>query len=79
MKRPDRLIAQVMDIGIWEDVCSLAELVSKRVLLTVLRNAEAGQFSPRSWHYWWYYLTDIDIDEVPPMPERTFGGGNSHE
>ncbi len=72
MKRPDRLIAQIMDIGDYDDVCRMVEIVGNDVLLQVLQNAEVGQFSEMSWHYWHYRLTDIPLGGVPPMPTRKF-------
>ena len=72
LRYPDRLIAQFMDRGTWEDVCSLIEIVGKENLLNVLRHAEVGKFEPRSWSYWHYRLTDIELGEVPQMPERKF-------
>lgn len=72
LEYPDRIIAQVMNIGTYEDVCLLIKLVGEDTLLHVLQHAEAGQFSERSWAYWHYRLTDIGVDEVPPMPIRRY-------
>ena len=72
LKYPDRLIAQVMNIGTFEDVCRLIELVGESALLQVLQHAEAGQFNERSWAYWHYRLTDIGVGQVPPMPVRRY-------
>lgn len=53
---PERLIAQVMDIGDYADVTALAEQVGDEALRGVLQSGEAGQFSERSWTYWHYRL-----------------------
>lgn len=72
LQRPDLLIGQVMNIGQYEDVCRLIELVGKEVLFQVLQNADPGQFSLPSWTYWHYRLSDIAPEQVPPLPKRRF-------
>ncbi len=69
---PERVIAQVMNIGDYADVQSLAEQVGDGILRDVLRHAEAGQFSKRSWAYWHYRLGLARVDQVPAMPVRRF-------
>lgn len=69
---PERVIAQVMNIGDYADMHALATLVGDDVLRTVLTHAEAGQFSERSWAYWHYRLGLASVDQVPPMPVRQF-------
>jgi hypothetical protein len=69
---PDRVIAQVMDIGDWDDVQALASQVGDDALREVLTHAQAGQFNARSWAYWHYRLGLCDVGEVPPLPVRTF-------
>lgn len=70
MATPERIIAQVMDIGDYEDVQALAEHVGDDVLRDVLTHAEASWFSERSWHYWHYRLGLAELEQVPPMPSR---------
>lgn len=70
---PERVIAQVMDIGDWDDVQALAEDASDDVLRDVLRHAEAGQFHARSWAFWHYRLGLAKLGQVPPLPARRFG------
>lgn len=67
---PERVIAQVMNIGDYSDVQSLASLVGDEVLREVLTRAEAGQFNERSWAYWHYRLGLSNVDQVPPLPVR---------
>ena len=69
---PQRVIAQVMDIGDYADVQWLASQVGDDVLREVLAHAQAGQFSPRSWAYWHYRLGLSAVDQVPPLPQRKF-------
>ena len=61
-----RVLAQIMNIGAWDDLCVLVCLFSKEELAEVLKKAEVGQFNPRSWYFWNYKL----IGYVLPMPER---------
>ncbi len=70
---PDRVVAQVMDIGDFYDMEELARLVGDDRLRAVLAQAQAGQFRPRSWHYWHHRLGLVASDGVPPLPARKLG------
>ena len=70
---PQRLIAQVMNIGDYADVQAMAEQLGDPLLRQVLLQAQAGQFNARSWAYWHYRLGLADVDQVPPLPVRSFG------
>ena len=72
MATPERVIAQVMNLGDFEDVQTLANRLGDEVLRDVLTQAEAGQFNARSWAYWHYRLGLAEVDHVPPMPARRF-------
>lgn len=67
---PERIVAQVMNIGDYDDVQSLVHGVDTAYLCQVLKHAEAGQFDARSWTYWHYRLGLSDPGEVPALPER---------
>lgn len=69
---PDRVIAQVMNIGDYEDVQTLAKLVGDDRLRDVVAHAQAGQFAERSWAYWHYRLALAKLGEVPRLPVRKF-------
>ncbi len=69
-RQPERIIAQVMDIGDYDDVQRLVAMVGEKRLRRVIINAEAGQFSERSWHYWHYRLGLADPGKIPDMPKR---------
>jgi hypothetical protein len=69
---PERVIAQVMNIGDYADVQVLATQFGDDVLRNVLAHAEAGQFNERSWAYWHYRLGLASVDQVPPLPVRRF-------
>ena len=69
---PERVIAQVMNIGDYADVQALAKQIGDAVLRHVVSHAQAGQFNERSWAYWHYRLGMAQLDQVPPLPVRTF-------
>jgi len=69
---PQRVMAQVMNIGDYADVQALVAQVGEDVLRDVLMQAEAGQFNDRSWAYWHYRLGMAAIDQVPAIPSRRF-------
>ena len=64
--RPQRVLARVMDLGVWEDWIRMAELFPPDALADVLDGAEIGQFSARSWSFWHCRLDR----ELPSMPRR---------
>jgi len=69
---PERVIAQVMNIGDFADVQLLANQVGNDVLREVLAHAQAGQFNERSWAYWHYRLGMAEVGQVPALPVRRF-------
>jgi hypothetical protein len=69
---PERVIAQVMNIGDYADVQALVSQVGDAALREVLTHAEAGQFNERSWAYWHYRLGLSSVDHVPALPVRRF-------
>lgn len=71
LRTPLRIIAQVMNLGDYNDVQSLADELGDEGLREALTHAEAGQFDARSWAYWHYRLGLADIGKVPPLPPRT--------
>ena len=72
MAVPERVIAQIMNIGDYADVQLLVSQLGDEVLREVLTHAEAGQFNERSWAYWHYRLGLSSVDRVPAMPVRRF-------
>ena len=63
---PQKILSQVMNIGVWNDMCELMALFTPQELINVLNKAEIGQFNEKSWHFWYNRLTD----SIPPMPKR---------
>lgn len=67
---PERLAAQVMTLGDYDDVQAIVAALGEDHLREVLRRAEAGQFDERSWTYWHYRLDLAEPGAVPPLPAR---------
>jgi hypothetical protein len=65
LRAPDRLIAQVMALGTWDDI----ELAKRQWGLDAFRRVLAtpppGVFDPRSWNYWHVVF---GIAPTPPLP-----------
>lgn len=70
MQKPERVAAQVMNIGDYDDVLRLVAAVGDEYLRSVLAHAEIGQFNARSWHFWHYRLGMSEVGCVPEMPVR---------
>ena len=69
---PERVMAQVMNIGDYSDVQLLVNQVGADALRGVIAQAEAGQFNERTWTYWHYRLGLAALEQVPPLPVRRF-------
>lgn len=69
---PERVIAQVMNMGDFDDAKFLLESVGDEAFIKALKNAQAGWFNERSWHYWHYRLELCSLEEVPALPTRRF-------
>lgn len=67
---PERVMAQVMNIGDYTDVQQLVHQVGDDVAREVVAHAQAGQFDARSWAHWHDRLGLAPVDHVPPMPLR---------
>jgi len=68
---PQRVIAQVMNVGDYEDVQKLANQIGDEALRNALLQAQPGQFNERSWSYWHYRLGLASHPNLPPLPIRT--------
>ena len=69
---PDRVIAQVLELGTFEEGEQLRQALGDGRLARVLQQAEPGWFSPRSWTYWHRKLGLAPSGPVPPLPRRQF-------
>lgn len=68
LKRPERLIMQVMTRGRWNDVLFVEEVYGKQAFKDALVQAEPGVFDIKSWNYW-HVVFGLPVG---PLPKRTF-------
>ena len=66
----NRIIAQVMDIGSYEDILRLEAVLGRERLAEVMRHAAPGWISARSWDFWRGRLRAQAGLEVPERPPR---------
>jgi hypothetical protein len=72
---PERIIAQVMNIGTYDDIRRLESALGFTRLADVMLDAAPGWFSPRSWSFWRGRLSrEISIVIPPEPPRRAFHG-----
>jgi len=69
-RRPERIAAQVINMGDYDDVQDLVNVGGKAFLQRVLRSVEIGQFNASALHYWHYLLGLADLRTVPPLQTR---------
>jgi len=65
----ERIIAQVMNIGTYDDIRRLEATLGFGKLAEVMIDAAPGWFNPRSWSFWRGRLrleTDVQIPAEPP-------------
>jgi hypothetical protein len=70
-----RILAQVMDLGSFEDMRRLEKLLDPDRLATVMLSAEPGWISERSWEFWRgrFFAVGKAIPDAPPR--RHFDAG----
>ena len=75
-KRPhseDRIIAQTMNLGTYDDILLLEQAVGQAHLVEVMLRAEPGWFHDRSWEFWRGRLSFATGAVIPTeAPRRTF-------
>jgi hypothetical protein len=70
---PERILAQVMNLGTYADLGRLCTIFPVEALRQVVDHAEPGWFNERSWVFWQYRLGLVAGDTpLPPLPARTF-------
>jgi hypothetical protein len=66
-----RVIAQLMNVGDYDDVLRMLDLLGEVPFRDALAHAQAGWFNPRSWSYWHLRLGLRKPGErTPPLPLR---------
>jgi hypothetical protein len=67
LRHRERLLAQVMKLGTWEDIIEARSLWGDEAFRHALQNAPPGVLDARSWSYWHHVL---GMGPVPPLPVR---------
>lgn len=73
VRYPMRVLAQVMNLGDYDDIQRMVEVFGDEALRDVIRHAEIGWLDERSWAYWHYRLGMAEPEQVPPLPTRKIG------
>ena len=69
----DRIIAQAMNLGTYDDILLLEETVGRGRLLDVMLQAQPGWFNDRSWEFWRGRLSFATGAAIPrEAPRRIF-------
>ncbi|MBR0778272.1 hypothetical protein JQ625_25860 [Bradyrhizobium diazoefficiens] len=69
----DRIVAQVMNLGTYDDILQLEAALGHAALGGVMLRAEPGWFSDRSWEFWRGRLSFATGAALPDKaPRRAF-------
>jgi hypothetical protein len=69
----DRIIAQTMNLGTYDDILLLEQAVGNARLLEVMLRAEPGWINDRSWEFWRGRLSLAMGASIPiKAPRRAF-------
>jgi len=69
----DRIVAQVMNLGTYDDIRRLEATLSPDELRGVMLRAAAGWISDRSWDFWRGRLRHGGVGQIPERaPRRAF-------
>jgi hypothetical protein len=69
----DRVIAQTMNLGTYDDILLLERTVGKSLLVEIMLRAEPGWIGDRSWEFWRGRLTFATGAAIPDKaPRRSF-------
>jgi hypothetical protein len=66
----DRILAQAMNLGTFDDVISLEEKIGEARLVSLMKRAQPGWFNDRSWEFWrgrLLFSTGEVLSERPPL------------
>lgn len=68
----DRIIAQVMNLGTYDDIRRLEKAIGRERLAATLGRAAAGWLSDRSWEFWRGRLSAHGFVVADAPPRRSF-------
>ena len=73
----DRMLAQIMRFGTYDDIRKMESIVRPDVLGRVMRTSAPGWFDDRSWSFWRGRLHVSGEADIPERrPRRTFAHGD---
>jgi hypothetical protein len=65
----DRILAQTMNLGTFDDIVLLEQTIGQARLVDLMKRAEPGWLSDRSWEFWrgrLSFSTGVAIADEPP-------------
>ena len=69
----DRIIAQTMNLGTYDDILLLEQTIGKSRLVEIMLHAEPGWINDRSWEFWRGRLSYATGAAIPDKaPRRSF-------
>jgi hypothetical protein len=69
----DRILAQTMNLGTYDDILLLEQLVGRPRLVEIMLHAEPGWLNDRSWEFWRGRLSFATGAAIPDeAPRRSF-------
>jgi hypothetical protein len=69
----NRIIAQAMNLGTYDDILLLEQTVGPMRLVEIMRHAEPGWINDRSWEFWRGRLSFATGAAIPnEAPRRVF-------
>jgi hypothetical protein len=69
----DRIIAQTMNLGTYDDILLLERTLGKARLMDIMLHAEPGWINDRSWEFWRGRLSFATGAAIPDKaPRRAF-------
>jgi hypothetical protein len=69
----DRILAQAMNLGTFDDIVELENVIGRDRLVDIMKRAEPGWFSDRSWEFWRGRLSLATGEAIPDeAPRRSF-------
>jgi hypothetical protein len=66
----DRIIAQTMNLGTYDDILLLEQTVGQSRLVEIMLRAQPGWISDRSWEFWRARLSSATEAAIPDKPPR---------
>ena len=68
----ERIIAQIMNLGTYEDIRRLESLLDRADMIAAMQHAQPGWFSARSWEFWRGRLSAAPDLVATEPPKRSF-------